>query len=44
LDQKYISQETFKDIYEQAQKVSKLDSGLITYLLSNERKPNKPER
>jgi hypothetical protein len=38
LDQKYITQETFEDIYNQAEKVSKLDSGLITYLLKNEKR------
>ncbi len=37
LDQKYIIQETFEKIYNQAERVSKLDSGLITYLLKNER-------
>ncbi len=38
LDQKYITQETFNKVYEQAERVSKLDSGLIAYLL---KKPNK---
>ena len=33
LDQRYITGETFHQIYNQAEKVSKLDSGLITYLL-----------
>ncbi len=47
LDQKYVEEETFNHIYEQAERVSKLDSGLITYLLQNQRsskpkKPNKP--
>ncbi len=37
LDQNYISQETFDAIYNQAEKVSKLDSGFITYLLGNEK-------
>ncbi len=41
LDQKYISQEVFDKIYNQAQTVSKLDSGLITYLLRNTKQPNK---
>ncbi len=36
LDQKYISQEAFDGIYNQAEKVSKLNSGLITYLLQSE--------
>ena len=46
LDQKYITEETFHQIYEQAEKVSKLDSGLITYLLRNQKtfKPNKPNK
>jgi four helix bundle protein len=33
LDQRYISKDTFEKIYNQAEKVSKLDSGFITYLL-----------
>jgi four helix bundle protein len=44
LDQRYISKETFAEIYEQADQVSKIVSGLITYLLRNEKnliKPNK---
>ena len=40
LDQKYIKQETFNKVYEQAERVSKLDSGLITYLLKKPKKPN----
>ena len=32
LDQKYITQETFNNIYNQAELVSKLDSGFINYL------------
>ncbi len=36
LDQKYINQEAFDGIYNQAEKVSKLNSGLITYLLQSE--------
>jgi four helix bundle protein len=40
LDQDYVSQDAFKQIYDQAEKVSKLDSGLITYLLKNSAKPN----
>jgi len=35
LDQNYIAQESFLSIYKQAEKVSKLNSGLITYLLKN---------
>ena len=38
LDQKYIDQENFEKIYNQAEKVSKLDSGLITYLLTDQKK------
>ena len=38
LDQKYISQEIFYKIYNQAEKVSKLSSGLITYLLESQKK------
>ena len=41
LDQKYVSQESFQEIYNQAEKVSKLDSGLITYLLDNEKRYKK---
>ncbi len=46
LDQKYITKEPSHQIYEQAEKVSKLDSGLITYLLQNQKtsKPNKPKK
>lgn len=36
LDQKYIDQEAFDRIYNQAEKVSKINSGLITYLLRSE--------
>ena len=44
LDQKYISQSDFQAIYEQAEKVSELDSGLITYLLENEKKRKKLQK
>jgi len=37
LDQRYITGETFHQIYKQAEKVSKLDSGLITYLLRTQK-------
>lgn len=37
LDQTYISQETFYKIYNQADAVSKLCSGLITYLLKSKK-------
>jgi len=33
LDQRYISQEIFQKIYDQAEKVAQLDSGFIKYLL-----------
>ena len=36
LDQKYIDQGAFDRIYNQAEKVSKINSGLITYLLQTE--------
>lgn len=36
-DQKYIPQEIFEKIYNQAEKVSKLNSGLITHLRNNEK-------
>jgi four helix bundle protein len=36
LDQKYIDQGTFDRVYNQAEKVSKINSGLITYLLQTE--------
>jgi four helix bundle protein len=43
LDQKYIAEETFHHIYEQAKRVSKLDSGLITYLLRNQKTSKQKE-
>ena len=42
LDQEYIAQEIFEEIYNQAEAVSKLDSGLITYLLESEKQRKKP--
>jgi len=46
LDQGYISQKKFNEIYEQANKTSKLISGFIKYLKENEKsfKPNKPNK
>ena len=50
LDQGYISEETFEKIYGQAEKVSKIDSGFIIYLLQHEKQarklkiPNKPHK
>jgi four helix bundle protein len=35
LDQNYITQETFKKIYNQAEKVAKLNSGFIKYLIKS---------
>ena len=40
LDQGYISQSDFDRIYDQADKVSKMDSGFIKYLNSQLGKPN----
>ena len=40
LDQGYISQEVFTEIYQQAEKVSKMDSGFIKYLQSQLKQPN----
>ena len=42
LDQNYITQEIFEQIYGQAEKVSKMDSGLIKYLNSQLNKPRQP--
>ena len=39
IDQEYISQEIFQSIYNQAELVSKLDSGLIKYLRLKIKKP-----
>ena len=36
-DQNYVSQQLFEDIYDQADRTSRLISGLITYLRNNER-------
>ncbi|OQX91802.1 MAG: hypothetical protein B6D58_06170 [candidate division Zixibacteria bacterium 4484_95] len=41
LDQNYISKETFEQIFNQAETVSKLDSGFIKYLQSQPNKLNK---
>jgi four helix bundle protein len=43
LDQEYITQEDFDNIYNQADIVSKMDSGFIKYLHSQLNKPNKPK-
>jgi four helix bundle protein len=39
LDQEYITQNEFDEIYNQAEIVSKLDSGLIKYLNSQQKQP-----
>jgi four helix bundle protein len=43
LDQTYIDKKVFDKMYLQAEKVSKLDSGLINYLLKTKKK-NKEEK
>lgn len=37
MDQNYITKDTFNEIYQQAEKTSKMVSGLITYLLNNQK-------
>lgn len=44
LDQNYITKETFEGVYNQAEKVSKLDSGLISYLTSKMKLSKKTEQ
>jgi len=44
LDQHYISETTFTNIYQQAEKVSKMDSGFIKYLNSQLKQPTKPNK
>jgi len=36
-DQRYVTQETFDRIYQQAEKVGRMDSNLITYLRGSDR-------
>ena len=43
LDQEYITQDDFDKIYNQAEIVSKMDSGFIKYLSSHIRKSNEPK-
>jgi four helix bundle protein len=38
MDQHFVSKETFDNIYQQAEKIAKMISGLITYLRFNENK------
>jgi len=42
LDQEYINQDDFGEIYNQAEIVSKMDSGFIKYLNSQLKQPKKP--
>ncbi len=44
LDQGYITEKVFREIYEQAEKVSKMDSGFIKYLNSQLKRPKQPEQ
>ena len=46
MDQNYIMKDTFDEIYQQAEKTSKMVSGLITYLLNNQKqlKQNKQKK
>jgi four helix bundle protein len=44
LDQEYISQDDFNKIYNQAEIVSKMDSGFIKYLQSQLNKPKQPKQ
>jgi four helix bundle protein len=44
LDQGYVSRETFDEIYNQADKTSRLISGLINYLRTNERRYQQEKR
>lgn len=38
LDQKYVTRETFDRIYQQAEKVGRMDSNFITYLRESDRR------
>jgi len=44
LDQGYVTQEKFNLIYKQADKTSRLISGLINYLRTNERRYQQEKR
>jgi four helix bundle protein len=44
LDQEYINQDDFEKIYNQAEIVSKMDSGFIKYLQSQINKPKQPDK
>jgi four helix bundle protein len=43
LDQEYLTQEDFDSVYNQADIVSKMDSGFIKYLYSQLKKPKQPK-
>jgi len=42
LDQNYVTQEIFDNLYEKSTNAAKLINGLITYLRSSSKQPNKP--
>ena len=42
LDQNYLTQEIFDNLYEKSTNAAKLINGLITYLRSASKQPNKP--
>ena len=42
MDQGYITEKSFNEIYDKAEKVSKLTSGFIKYLTSQLKKPKQP--
>jgi four helix bundle protein len=44
LDRKYVTQETFDRVYQQADKVGKMDSNLISYLRESDRKFNEAKK
>jgi hypothetical protein len=44
LDQEYITENDFEKIYDQAEIVSKMDSGFIKYLSSQLKQLNKPKQ
>jgi len=44
LDRKYVNQETFDKIFQQADKVGKMDSNLITYLRESDRRYNETRK
>ena len=44
LDEGYISQEKFGEIYSKSDEIARLLSGFIQYLLSKQREPNKPNK